>query len=193
MIIYKFTNNINGKIYIGQSIQQNPKARFYDHVAKSKNPKLPFHFAIKKHSIDQFTFEVIDSAPTLEELNKLEQFYIEKFNSIADGYNIRLGGENKLHSLSSIEKMRQAQKDAHARRKADGRDGGWKRVDGGPMKNKKRSEIHNQNYASNFLAKYGFTNPGYIPYLCEHCGKQGKGLAGYKRWHGDNCRRKDVK
>ena len=39
-----------------------------------------------------------------------------------------------------------------------------------------------------FMEKYGVSNPSLVPYICEHCNKSGKGLAGYKRWHGANCR-----
>jgi hypothetical protein len=39
-----------------------------------------------------------------------------------------------------------------------------------------------------FMEKYGVSNPSLVPYVCEHCNKRGKGLSGYKRWHGDNCR-----
>lgn len=194
MIIYKFTNVVNGKCYIGQSIQKNPKSRFYDHFSKSKNPnKSHFHYALKKYGIDKFTFEIIDSAENLDDLNSLEQYYIQKFNSINEGYNLRQGGDNKLHNPESIERMRISQKKAHARRKKENRDGGWKRCDGGPMKNKKRTVQHKENYQKNFLEKYGYSNPAFIPFTCEHCGKQGKGLAGYKRWHGNNCRGKNVK
>ena len=38
------------------------------------------------------------------------------------------------------------------------------------------------------IEKYGYPNPSLIPWKCEHCQKEGKGLSGYKRWHGINCR-----
>lgn len=41
-----------------------------------------------------------------------------------------------------------------------------------------------------FMKKYGVSNPALIPWQCEHCGKEGKGLSGLKRWHGDNCKHK---
>jgi hypothetical protein len=41
---------------------------------------------------------------------------------------------------------------------------------------------------STFIEKYGVSNPSLIPYTCKHCNKSGRGLAGYKRWHGNNCR-----
>jgi hypothetical protein len=38
------------------------------------------------------------------------------------------------------------------------------------------------------IEKYGYENPALVPYKCEHCGSEGTGLAGYKRWHGAKCR-----
>jgi group I intron endonuclease len=138
MIIYKITNLVNGKVYIGQTVQKNPKARWYDHCAKARRGiNQPLFNAINKYGVDKFSWEVIDSANSLEALNKLEQQYVEKYNSINEGYNIREAGGNKLHNELSIEKMRAAQVAAHARRRAEGRDGGWTRIDGGAMLGKK--------------------------------------------------------
>ena len=141
MIIYKITNIINGKIYIGQTVQKNPKMRWYDHQAKARHGvNQPLFNAIRKYSVDNFTWEVVDQADSLEALNKLEEQYVEQYDSMNSGYNLRKAGGNKLHNATSIEKMKESQKKAHARRRKEGRDGGWKRIDGGPMKNKTHSE-----------------------------------------------------
>jgi group I intron endonuclease len=138
MIIYKITNLVNGKVYIGQTVQKNPKARWYDHCAKARRGiNQPLFNAINKYGVDKFSWEVIDSADSLEALNDLEEQYVEKYNSINEGYNIRDAGGNKLHNELSIEKMQAAQTAAHARRRAEGRDGGWTRIDGGSMLGKK--------------------------------------------------------
>jgi group I intron endonuclease len=138
MIIYKITNLVNGKVYIGQTVQKNPKARWYDHCAKArKGINKPLPNAINKYGVDKFSWEVIDSTTGLEALNKLEKHYVEKYNSINEGYNIREAGNNKLHNSTSIEKMQVSQTAAHARRRAEGRDGGWTRIDGGAMLGKK--------------------------------------------------------
>jgi group I intron endonuclease len=134
MIIYKISNIVNGKTYIGQTVQQNPKMRWYDHCARTrKGVNHPLCNAINKYGMENFIWEVIDHASSLDALNMLEQHYVKHYNSINEGYNIRHAGGNKIHNSSSIEKMRESQKAAHARRKAEGRDGGWKRIDGGPM------------------------------------------------------------
>jgi hypothetical protein len=55
---------------------------------------------------------------------------------LTEVYNCREAGGNKIHSAESIEKMREAQRLAHKRKRENGGDGGWTRSDGGPMNGK---------------------------------------------------------
>jgi group I intron endonuclease len=137
MFIYKFTHIETSRCYIGQTIQ-DPNRRRLEHISDSRHTPREYHFhnALRKYGIDAFTFEVIDQATSLDELNLLEGKYVEQFDSISNGFNIRQPGGNKLHSEESKERMKIAQAAAHARRRADGTEGGWKRKDGGPMKGK---------------------------------------------------------
>lgn len=141
MYIYKFTHIDSSKSYIGQTIQ-DPEQRKLEHITGSKYTSKSYHFhnALRKYGIESFTFEVIDSANSLEELNFLEEKYVNLYDSIKNGYNIRNPGNNKKHNPESIERMRIAQREAHARRRKENREGGWKRRDGGAMKGKKLSE-----------------------------------------------------
>jgi group I intron endonuclease len=118
MYIYKFTHIETGKCYIGQTIQE-PNQRRLEHIADSRHTTKTYHFhnALRKYGIDAFTFEVIDSTETLEDLNKLEEKYVLLFDSINNGYNIRNPGGNKTHNLESIQRMRESQRRAHARRR----------------------------------------------------------------------------
>ena len=137
MHIYKFTHIESGRVYIGQTIQ-DPTHRKLEHISNSRYTTKEHHFhnALRKYGIDSFTFEVIDSANSLEELNLLEEKYINQYNSINNGFNIRQAGGNKLHSEESKQQMSESQKAAHARRRLEGKDGGWVRKDGGSMKGK---------------------------------------------------------
>jgi len=77
-----------------------------------------FHNAIKKYGIDNFNFEIIDTAKTIDELNDKEVFWISKLNSTDKdvGYNLDSGGSNcfKSESTKKIigEKTRERWKDA---------------------------------------------------------------------------------
>ena len=133
MHIYKITNLVTNKIYIGQTIQQNPKMRWYSHQADARGGKnTHLYNSMRKYGVDQFLWEVIDSATCMDELNNKEQHWLDEYRKTNEVYNLRKAGGNKMHSSESIEKMRQSQKLRHATTDV----GGWKRRDGGPMKGK---------------------------------------------------------
>jgi group I intron endonuclease len=121
MHIYKFTHIDTGRAYVGQTTQ-DPNRRRLEHVCHSNHSPKSYHFhnALNLYGIDAFTFEVIAEATSVEELNSLEIKFIEQFDSITNGFNIREGGGNKTHNPESIERMREAQRAAHARRRAEG-------------------------------------------------------------------------
>lgn len=88
MIVYKITNTINGKVYIGQTINTLEK-RFNRHKTDALNNILNTHFAraIRQYGIDAFAAEIIDTAKTQEELTEKEQYWIHFYNSVQEGYN----------------------------------------------------------------------------------------------------------
>lgn len=96
LIIYKATNLINNKIYIGQTIN-TLEYRKHQHFRESKCEKRKnnyFHNAISKYGCDNFTFEEIDVANTQEELDEKERFWIKHYNTTdkTKGYNLDSGG-----------------------------------------------------------------------------------------------------
>lgn len=99
MIIYKVTNNINGKIYVGLT-KQSLKLRWQQHVRASINrPEATYFYrAIKKYSPENFTLEIIDEAKTMHELSDKEIHWIEKLNCCDRkiGYNCKSGGLNNF-------------------------------------------------------------------------------------------------
>jgi len=96
MIIYKSTNKITGKIYIGQTTK-NLEQRIKGHIKESKIDKnRPFLSSINKYGEDNFIFETIDSADNLNELNDKEIYWINFYNSVSpNGYNVTGGGQGK--------------------------------------------------------------------------------------------------
>ena len=98
--IYCITNKVNGKQYIGQTIQTIAQ-RFKAHKFRAKSPKQYIHNAMHTYGIENFSPKEIEkvSSPTKDELYKrldeLEIFYINKFNTIRpNGYNNTIGGRN---------------------------------------------------------------------------------------------------
>lgn len=110
-IIYKITNKVNGKIYIGQTIQALEK-RWRFHVrGAGKSSSMPICRAIRKYGEDNFELSIICSASNRDELDSLEEKYISEMNSLVpSGYNLRAGGHSSRLHPDSIEKMREAHK-----------------------------------------------------------------------------------
>ena len=112
--IYSITNIVNNKIYIGQS--RDIKKRWKDHKRYTSNSKISK--AIFKYGIVNFIFEILECCEQ-SELNDKEVFYIEKFDSIKTGYNIREGGNNgNLHDrtkklISESQKLRYRKEQKH--------------------------------------------------------------------------------
>lgn len=103
-IIYKATNVATGEVYIGATTI-NLKDRINDHYNKAvKDYGYKFQNAIREYGIENFTWEQIDTAQDPNELALKESNYIEKFDTVNNGYNSdRGGGFKKLiyqHSLT---------------------------------------------------------------------------------------------
>ena len=114
MIIYKITNLINSKIYIGQTIRT-----LEDRILQHQYDDLYVDRAIKKYGWDNFKAEVIEECETIEKLNEREMYWIKELNSKApNGYNLTDGGEGtpnlynkKTHDeYSEIARRREASK-----------------------------------------------------------------------------------
>lgn len=91
MVIYKITNLVNGKIYIGQTIQTLEK-RLKQHF-KPSNGCTILREAIKKYGRENFTIEQICTVFKRISLDEVEKLCIKQFNSISpNGYNIVDGG-----------------------------------------------------------------------------------------------------
>ena len=103
MFIYKITNNINNKIYIGLTTKEVSK-RFLEHCRETSNcTKL--RRAIFKYGKENFTVEEIDGALSISELNYKEQHYIHLYNSVEKGYNLASGGRFSKHSKETRERL----------------------------------------------------------------------------------------
>jgi hypothetical protein len=94
--IYKITNLLNGKVYIGQSIDIQKRLKAHFAYAKNKNSKeynTSIHNAIRKYGEENFICEILVECKE-EDLDDLEQYYINYFNSANrdKGYNLTTGG-----------------------------------------------------------------------------------------------------
>ena len=109
--LYKITNQINNKVYIGQAKQISK--RWYRHKWCAKNPqyaKQYIHFALIKHGVENFIFEIIALSLTQEDANETETILIFQYDSCNPkfGYNIKPGGKTAPHSEQTKQKLREA-------------------------------------------------------------------------------------
>ena len=105
--IYKITNQVNGKIYIGKT--NNSDRRWNDHKRLSSTPghkeydKILYK-AMRKYGIENFTFEMIELLEDYSISGEREKYWISKYNSYNEGYNESSGGDGgsgKGHCLGS--------------------------------------------------------------------------------------------
>lgn len=99
--IYKHTNKVNGKVYIGQTCQV-PEERWQGGNGYTHNPL--FYNAIKKYGWKEgFTHEIIEENILTQDLaNEREIYYIALYNSYEEGYNLTKGGNNAEHRGDSV-------------------------------------------------------------------------------------------
>lgn len=93
--IYKITNNINGKIYIGKTMR-SIKQRWKEHLANIKKEECknrPLYRAINKYGVENFSIEKIEECSDII-LSDREKYWIEYYNSFKNGYNATQGGDS---------------------------------------------------------------------------------------------------
>lgn len=95
--IYKITNLINNKIYIGQSINVYQRWEAHKYASLNKNSKeynIYFHNALRKYGINNFFFEIIELCDKTK-LDERERYWIEYYHSYDRkiGYNESKGGQ----------------------------------------------------------------------------------------------------
>ena len=110
-LIYCYCNKQNLKKYIGIT-RRTLEQRELNHISEAYNPNClkyntPFKCAIRKYSIDEFDKMIIDYADNLEEANKKEKYYIEKYNTYCYkkngwGYNATEGGDGVKRHYRNI-------------------------------------------------------------------------------------------
>lgn len=147
MIVYKVTNKINNKVYIGITTK-TLEYRKRIHIRDSKTKNTYFYRALRKYGEDNFTWEIIDTAKTKEELEELEKYYISLYDSFNDkgkGYNTTSGGYS-LYDITEEEKQRRSER-------AKGKNNPMYGVES-PMKGKHFTKEHKRKISESLKNSY---------------------------------------
>ena len=123
MLIYKITNQINGKSYVGQTVK-SAEERWKEHQQHAfgtheNDQNKTLYKAIRKYGLENFTFEVLqDNINNFEDLDKAEIYWIDFYNSFVTGYNETLGGQQYHCILPNKEIIEDYYKTRSARKTA---------------------------------------------------------------------------
>lgn len=189
MFIYKITNKINGKIYIGKTIK-SIEARFKKHLNGAKN-KVNRHLydAMNCYGYENFELTLIETCKTIESLNEREIYWISHYNSISPcGYNMTQGGDggNTLINWDDERKQKLWESQAKKRTGVKRSDSARKNIsDAAKIRESKKTEIEKaetsskisstlkRKYASGELIAntpklYGEDHPGFLNVDIDH-------------------------
>ena len=160
-IIYKYTSP-SGKSYIGQTI--HPHRRHLQHINCSKDQStLPFHLALKKYGAENMKYEVLatvdidDEVEFHKRLDFLERFYIRKFDTYRNGYNLTEGGGGTSGLVMSEETRNLLSSQRKGVKKSEEHRKHMSEAQKGVSKNPKSVELQRQTMLDKY--KNGYVNP----------------------------------
>lgn len=93
MFIYKVTNKLNKKIYIGKTEQSLKRRRFQHYYSAKRGVDTKLYRALRKYKEEDFIWDIVVEGKDQDELNTLEIKLIKEYDSFKTGYNMTLGGE----------------------------------------------------------------------------------------------------
>ena len=147
-LIYKATNIINGKSYIGlttRTLEERKAEHYYSAINQKDN--FPFHKAIAKYGIQNFKWEIIeDNIFDKDILAEKEKYWIKQYNTFSQyGYNATPGGQTgieiQIWKQNNPELAKQAAKEGYAKMKEK-------------LKNNPEIEIKRKQNAEKGIRKY---------------------------------------
>lgn len=104
--IYKITNDVNNKIYVGKTLT-SIENRFKEHKSdykKRKKEHRPLYSAMQKYGEEHFSIELLEEVP-IDQLSEREIYWINTLDSYHNGYNATYGGDGKqLYDYEAIVK-----------------------------------------------------------------------------------------
>lgn len=190
--IYKITNNINGKYYIGVTV--DPKRRKQQHFSSHRGEVYSIHRAISKYGKENFSFDIIEECLTEDEAYEREAELIADNPGSYNTAGRRGGFASEEHRRKVVQQMtnNNPMKTPEAIAKVSfTMKEKWRKGEVPAFteeRNKKISESKlgklNPNFGNPSASKHLNDAP---PVVCEKCGMS-MNKSNYVRWHGDNCK-----
>lgn len=184
-IIYKVTNKINGKIYIGFDSNWPHRKNVHKRESNIKNKEQynsKFHRAIRKYKSTSFEWEIIcQSLDGDYLLNEMEPYFIQYYNTFQNGYNMTLGGDGCLGREWSKKSKTKA-----SNSKIGSKNHFFGKKHKKDTKEKMSLSRKGIKQSKETINKRILANE--TPAICPYCHK--KGTQQIKRWHFNNCKYK---
>lgn len=164
MIIYKATNKITKKCYIGQTtktLQKRKNDHYYQANLKSNNY---FAKTINKYGKNNFEWEIIEKCDSKNELDEMEFHYIKQYNSFKlNGYNLTLGGDAGTYGWIPTKETRKKISEVNKGRKCK------------PFTKEHRKRMSEAQKGREYLYMMGENNPAKRPEVRKKISKALKG------------------
>ena len=103
--IYKITNKLNNHSYIGLSTKVEERWKYHQTPYNQQRESYKtLYKAFEKYGIENFTFEILEEC-SIQELGEKEKYYIAKYDTYKNGYNMTTGGEDNVGSAHPNHKL----------------------------------------------------------------------------------------
>lgn len=174
--IYRITNLVNGKVYIGKTISNDTTSRFYKHVWDANHmSKLYLHCSMRKHGVENFVIETIFCVLDGSDSSDMEKQFIVDYDCCSldgshKGYNMTRGGEGVSSEQAKLCVQLRLERGTHNFLSQENR--------------RKVSTLVLANVAD---GTHRLIKENLVDLKCPNCGKEGRGGCMY-RWHFANCR-----
>lgn len=190
MIVYKVTNKINGKCYVGQTKHELDRVKIrYLSDARMRRFNYQFYQDIRDFGIDNFEWEVICKCESMGELKEKRAFYIHEYRTRDVGYNRvpgnKKGSESCLWGVTLSEEHRQKISEALMGHPVS--EETRQRI-GNFWRGKSLSDEHRQKISKTMMG-HPVAEKSVQIVTCPHCDVVGSNLIMH-RWHFDKCKHK---
>lgn len=169
-----------------------PEKRFKSHLNLAKRgAKRALYAAIRKYGIQNFTFEILyQSKDRSHTLIEMEPHFISEYDSMRNGYNMNLGGQN-VNTKEMIESAKKRMKENNPMTKIRTNRGTFKKGHVVIITDEQRKQMSSSKLGSNnpnYGNKLAANHLNLKSFVCERCGIfTNKG--NYIRWHGNKCQK----